>query len=289
MDVKIFTGSDAAQLLNVTPPSGIGDDFDGIIDLVGPMVDRFAVGDRVFGRVPRRALAEHVIAEADCDEVRPIPQALNVDVAGALSVAGRTAAALAASLPITSGDVVLISSAAGGVGVLLCQLVRSTGATVIGTASEGNHRFLRSLGVHPVAYGPGLADRIVALGQGSPTIALDTHGPEVYTAAKLLGVPWRRMATIVRETTLALPDVVQRYSRDGSIEALDSVAAELTAGHDGSTIADPRWIGRRGDALSNAHGGAHSRQDRDQPLRLRLFDGSFVTASPSTSPKPARQ
>jgi hypothetical protein len=47
---------------------------------------------------------------------------------------------------------------------------------VIGTASQGTFEFLRQLGVQPVAYGPGLADRVRALAPDGVTAATDLFG-----------------------------------------------------------------------------------------------------------------
>ena len=64
------------------------------------------------------------------------------------------------SVGIKEGDTVLIHAAAGGFGTFACQLAKAWGATVIGTASESNHEYLRSIGVIPVAYGAGLVERV---------------------------------------------------------------------------------------------------------------------------------
>ena len=49
-----------------------------------------------------------------------------------------------------------VHAAAGGVGTVAVRLARIAGATVIGTAREVNHDYLRSIGATPVAYGEGL-------------------------------------------------------------------------------------------------------------------------------------
>ncbi len=53
------------------------------------------------------------------------------------------------------------------------QLARSRGATVVGTASQRNHDYLRSLGALPTTYGPGLADRLHELGVKHVDAVLD--------------------------------------------------------------------------------------------------------------------
>ncbi|MDQ0710187.1 NADPH:quinone reductase-like Zn-dependent oxidoreductase [Arthrobacter woluwensis] len=97
-------------------------------------------------------------------------------------------------MKLTPEDTVLIGGAAGGVGVLATQLAVATGATVIGTASERNHEFLRGLGAVPVTYGAGLADRVAEI--GTPTAAADLNGTEVITVAQGFGVPAERITAI---------------------------------------------------------------------------------------------
>ena len=72
------------------------------------------------------------------------------------------------------GKTVIVNGAAGGVGTAAVQLARERGARVIGTASEANHEFLRSLGAEPTTYGPGLAERVRAL--GGADLAFDAVG-----------------------------------------------------------------------------------------------------------------
>jgi len=76
------------------------------------------------------------------------------------------------------GDTVLVHGASGSVGQLLVQLAVREGATVIGTAAERNHELVRGLGAIPVAYGPGLEDRVRAAASKPVTAAVDTVGTE---------------------------------------------------------------------------------------------------------------
>jgi NADPH:quinone reductase-like Zn-dependent oxidoreductase len=79
------------------------------------------------------------------------------------------------------------------VGVFAVQLAKLAGARVIGTGSAGTADFLRQLGAEPVTYGPGLADRVAALGV---TAATDLFGTETAEAALALGVPKERISTV---------------------------------------------------------------------------------------------
>lgn len=193
VDWKIFKGGPAAATYNAVPPCGNGNDFAGIIDEAGSGVTGFAVGDAVFGGKRMHAQADWVVVDAS--RVIHMPVGLAFEQAGGLDIAGRTAWATVRSLGLTAADTVLVSAAAGGVGVLASQLALRAGATVVGTASEANHDFLRELGVIPVAYGEGLLDR---LRQAAPkyTAALDNAGPITIDVALKLGVPGPRINTI---------------------------------------------------------------------------------------------
>ncbi|KFF60202.1 zinc-binding dehydrogenase [Cryobacterium sp. MLB-32] len=193
VDYKIFHGGEAAVRYNAVPPCGNGNDFSGIVDEVGAAVTGFALGDAVFGGKRMQGQADWVVIDAT--RVVRMPAGLSFEQAGGLDIAGRAAWASVRSLGLGAGDTVLVSAAAGGVGVIASQLARRAGATVIGTASARHHEFLRGLGVIPVEYGPGLRDRVRAV-TDDITAALDYHGTETIDAALSLGVPGARINTI---------------------------------------------------------------------------------------------
>lgn len=198
VDWKIFTGP-AAPAYGTALPMGIGNDFSGVIDQLGEGVSDsdggWQLGDEVFGGARNLAGADYIVHDADASLVRK-PAGLDFEVAGSLDVAGKTAAASVDSLALTDADTVLVSAAAGGVGVLASQLALRTGATVIGTASENNHEFLRGIGVIPVTYGDGLVDRVRALAPQGITAVLDNQGGPTIAAGVELGVPQARINTI---------------------------------------------------------------------------------------------
>jgi NADPH:quinone reductase-like Zn-dependent oxidoreductase len=193
VDWKIMNGGPAAARYNAIPPCGNGNDLAGVVDQVGAGVTGFEAGDRVFGGKRMFAQADFVVVDADA--ILPMPDRLDFDTAGSLDIAGRTAWASVRSLGLGSHDTVLVSAAAGGVGVLASQLALRAGARVVGTASAANHEFLRSIGVIPVEYGEGLVDRLRKVAPHL-TAALDNHGPATIDAALKLGVPGNRINTI---------------------------------------------------------------------------------------------
>ena len=201
MDWGIASRPEAATQFGITVPAGFGSDFAGVVDEVGDEETGFAVGDRVYGGALGRAVADYVVLKAPGEALWHTPEGISDEVAATLAVAGATASAALAAIGLRAGDTVLIGGAAGGVGVFAVQLARLDGAAVIGTASEGTFEFLRSLGAEPVAYGPGLADRIRALCPGGITAAADLFGTETAQAALALGVPPERISTIAAGPT----------------------------------------------------------------------------------------
>ena len=178
-----------------TFPSGQGSDLAGVVEAVGAGVDGFGPGDDVIGFTDNRASqAELVVIEAAHAAAKParVPWA----VAGALFVAGATAYAASRAVNPAEGDTVVVSGAAGGVGSLTVQLVRRSGATVIGLASEPNHEWLRGHGVIPVTYGDGVADRIREAAPGGVDAFIDTIGGGYVELALELGVAPDRIDTI---------------------------------------------------------------------------------------------
>ena len=116
-------------------PTGIGSEAAGVIEAVGRGVTDLKVGQRVvyIGAVGTYSEAQNVPA-AICV---PIPRDITDEVAAATHLKGMTTEMLVERVGnVKKGDVVLMHSASGGVGLLLCQWAKARGATVIGTASS---------------------------------------------------------------------------------------------------------------------------------------------------------
>jgi NADPH:quinone reductase-like Zn-dependent oxidoreductase len=178
-----------------TFPSGQGSDLAGVVEEVGDGVDAFAPGDEVIGFTDdRSSQAELVVIPAE--NATPKPAGVPWDAAGGLFVVGATAWASVRAVGLSSGDTVVVSGAAGGVGVIAVQLARRAGATVIGLASERHHEWLRAHGVLPVTYGDGVADRIRASTPDGVDAFLDLVGGGYVELALELGVAPDRINTI---------------------------------------------------------------------------------------------
>jgi len=150
-------GADPARL-----PIRPGAEAAGVVTEVGPGAagpgGPVAVGDEVIAyRAPGAYAAELVVP---AQAVVPKPATLDWAQASGLMLTGATAWHALTVTDVHAGDTVLIHGASGGVGVMAVQLAAIRGASVVGTASPARHDFLRELGVTPVVYGPGLADRV---------------------------------------------------------------------------------------------------------------------------------
>ncbi|MBW8819133.1 MAG: zinc-binding dehydrogenase, partial [Streptomyces sp.] len=110
--------------------------------------------------------------------VVPKPAGLSWEEAGGLMAAGATAVHVLEAIGLGKDESVLVHGAAGGVGLIAVQLAVARGATVLGTASPARHELLRDLGAIPIAYGPGLADRVRAAAPEGVHAAADLVGTD---------------------------------------------------------------------------------------------------------------
>ncbi len=114
-------------------PVSIGLEGAGTVEASGSGVG-LPTGMRVAWTGIPGSYATHVVAPAD--RVVSIPDGLDSEKAAALMLQGMTAQYLTrTTYPLAAGDTCLVHAAAGGVGLLLCQLGRMAGARVIGTVS----------------------------------------------------------------------------------------------------------------------------------------------------------
>ncbi|MFF0434723.1 NADP-dependent oxidoreductase [Streptomyces sp. NPDC004327] len=181
------------QFFPTTFPAVPGLEFAGTVDALGEGVSGLAVGDEVFGWTATGAYAEYAIAGT----VVPKPAELSWETAASIPVAGETAQRVLDLLGVRSGETLLLHGAAGAVGAVAAQLAVAAGLTVIGTASERNHDFLRDLGVTPVTYGDGLADRVRAAAPQGVDAVFDAAGHDTLPVSiELLGGEKSRIVTI---------------------------------------------------------------------------------------------
>ncbi len=106
----------------------------GTVAATGSGVTGFAPGDRVAWAGVGASYAEQVIVPAE--RAVAVPDGVDLQTAAAVMLQGMTAHYLCYSLyPIAKGDPVVVHAAAGGVGLLLTQLVKQRGGVVVATTS----------------------------------------------------------------------------------------------------------------------------------------------------------
>ncbi|WP_024801987.1 NADP-dependent oxidoreductase [Nocardia sp. BMG51109] len=198
VDWKVLAGY-LDPMMYVHFPLIPGWDVAGVVEQVGLDVPEFQVGDKVMGYVRRDEVQHGTYAELVSAPARTLarkPAALNWQQAAGLPLAGLTAYRSLERVGLAADETVLVHAAAGGVGSLAVQIAVARGARVIGTASERNHDFLRSLGAEPVTYGDGLADRVRALSPEGIDAAVDFAGSGVIDISQQLLRDRSRIASI---------------------------------------------------------------------------------------------
>jgi NADPH:quinone reductase-like Zn-dependent oxidoreductase len=133
-------------------PHILGRDFSGVVSTLGAGVSDFKLGDAVFGVTDQGiegAYAEKIAIKAEI--VAKKPASLSHTEAAALGLISLTAlTAIEDTAHLKSGQTILIQGGAGGVAGFAVQLAKHLGATVITTASAGNHAYVRGLGADQV-------------------------------------------------------------------------------------------------------------------------------------------
>ncbi|RRO18113.1 quinone oxidoreductase [Saccharopolyspora rhizosphaerae] len=137
-------------LYSMQLPFTPGSEGAGEVVAVGPEVDGFAVGERVAWAMTPGSYAEKALVPASM--AVKVPDGVESETAAAAMLQGMTAHYLVTSThPITTGETALVHAAAGGMGLLLTQLIKSKGGNVIGTVStDEKERLARDAGADEI-------------------------------------------------------------------------------------------------------------------------------------------
>jgi NADPH2:quinone reductase len=162
------------------PPFVAGAEGAGTIAAVGDGVTELSVGDRVAWSNAQGSYAERVVVNAQ--GAVPVPDGVSTEVAAAALLQGMTAHYLAVdTYPVKSGDPVIVHAAAGGVGLLLTQIVRLRGGRVIATTSSDEKAELaKGAGADHVIGYDGFADRARELCGGGMAAVYDGVGQATF-------------------------------------------------------------------------------------------------------------
>ncbi|MET9892372.1 quinone oxidoreductase [Streptomyces sp. NPDC006465] len=168
-------------------PAGLGVEAAGVVEAVGEGVTRVSEGDRVtYTGSPLGAYSTERIMPAD--SLIRLPDRIGFETAAAMTMRGLTSAYLLRRIhPLKAGDTILLTAAAGGVGLIVCQWAKLLGLNVIGTVStEEKAELARAHGCdHVIHYwSENVAERVRELtdGAGVP-VAFDSIGKTTYAAS----------------------------------------------------------------------------------------------------------
>ncbi len=249
VDTTIRKGLAGGAFASVELPMTPGREVAGSVDLVGPDVDDSWLGRRVVAHLGMASggYAEQALAaESALHEIR---DGLAADAAVAMIGTGRTMLAVLELAALGPDDVVVVTSAAGGLGSLFVQAGRNVGATVVGLAGgPAKVEQVQALGADVgVDYrADGWADRVrEQLGERAATVVLDGVGGDIgHGAFDLLGVGGRMILfgySSGEPTVLTTTEIIGRsltvtaaigprlINRPGGLRPLETEALALAA------------------------------------------------------------
>lgn len=201
-------------------PFTLGLEGAGVIETVGDNAGDFAAGDRVAWSSVPGSYAEEV--NAPVGSLVKIPDGVDLEVAAAAMLQGMTAHYLCRSTyQVKSGDTALVHAAAGGVGLLLIQMLREIGAEVIGTCSTAEKEVLaKGAGAdHVIRYDEcDFAAKVAEITNGKKChVVFDSVGQSTFEGS-LASLRPRGMLALFGQSSGAVPPFdLQRLNQQGSL------------------------------------------------------------------------
>ena len=151
MDWKIRRG-EMKMMTGRRFPRGLGHDFAGVVEAVGPNVTRYKVGDEVFGATGLKEAG--TFAEALVTNEKTVfrkPKSLSFEEAAALPIVSAAAwTALIDKAKVRAGERVFIAGCLGGAGRIAVQIAAMRGAEIAGSCSAARRDEALGLGVREV-------------------------------------------------------------------------------------------------------------------------------------------
>ncbi|HEX7301458.1 zinc-binding dehydrogenase [Lentzea sp.] len=172
VDTTIRKGAFGPVEFPMTP----GREVAGVVTALGPDVEPEWLGRRVVAHLGQANGGYAELAVAGVGALHAVPDDVSFEAAVAMIGTGRTVVAVLDRAALTADDVVLVTSAAGGMGTLFVQEARNVGARVIGLAGGGKLGHVRDNGADAaIDYTrPDWADGVEGV-----TVVLDGVGGEV--------------------------------------------------------------------------------------------------------------
>ena len=219
------------------PPFVLGSEGAGTVTAVGEGVTGLSTGDRVAWASAPGSYAEQVVLPAS--RAVPVPAGVSLDVAAAVILQGLTAHYLASSTyPVRNGDVTVVHAAAGGVGLLLTQLVKRRGGIVVATTSGGPKEALaRGAGADYVTGYGDFRDAVDgATGGVGAHVVYDGVGKDTFDDSLAALRPRGMMVLYGASSGQVPPFDLQRLNSGGSL-----FATRPTLIHYVATVEELRW------------------------------------------------
>lgn len=254
-DISVASGRTRGMMEHRFPVV-LGKDFAGEVDAVGPDVEDYQVGDRVFGVVMKDTLGDGSFGEYVTVPVAfgiaKLPDGIDFTEAAALGLAGTAAVDAFDAANVTANQTVLVVGATGGVGQQVLQLAVRAGATVIATAhSKEEIELVTQLGAaHTVDYRGDIVEQVRSLNADGVDVVLHFAGD----AASLVAVV-KPGGTLVSTMLRSADDVPAENVKVVSIYAspsaatLDRVARHQDEKHTTVTVQSVYNLEQTGEAI----------------------------------------
>jgi NADPH2:quinone reductase len=195
-----------------------GSEGAGTVVAVGEGVAEFAAGDHVAWAEGPGSYAE--LAAVHAKDLVPVPEGVDLKAAAAVMLQGLTAHYLCHStFPVTEGTVAVVHAAAGGVGLLLTQMIKGLGGTVIATTSSAEKAALaRQAGADFLAsYEDFTAVAREATGGRGADVVFDGVGKDTFDSSLAALRPRGMMALFGGSSGQVPPFNPQRLNSGGSL------------------------------------------------------------------------
>ena len=195
-----------------------GSELSGTVVATGQDVADFREGDRVATAEGGGGYAEYALLDAD--KALPVPDGISSETAAALLLQGMTAHYLCNStFPVREGQTALVTAGAGGVGLLLIQLLKAKGATVITlVSSDAKEELAAGAGADTVLRYDGFAERVAGLTGGAGVdVVFDGVGQATFDASLSCLRPRGMMVLFGGASGQVPPFDIQRLNAGGSL------------------------------------------------------------------------
>lgn len=195
-----------------------GSEIAGTVEALGEGVTGIAAGDRVATSEARGGYAQYALVDAD--GALPVPDGVSDETAAAIPLQGMTAHYLVnSSFKVQSGHTVLTHAGAGGVGLVLTQLLKAKGARVITTVStDEKEELAREAGADEVLRYDGFAEQVRELTGGTGVdVVYDGVGKDTFDGS-LASLRTRGMLVLFGGASGQVPPFdLQRLNAAGSL------------------------------------------------------------------------